>query len=176
MPILVIHLSKSVNGRFTVNEAKDLHTIISIINSHPHFNVKFFAADGEQGLNAFHEEVINGELEIPEFTSKVIEKIRIMPILDPLHGSKNGRSKILKNTIKLSEKSQIINSEVLADHLDIQNFILNDKTSIGKMKDVYVLHLFKIPNAYKEFQNKNYSAGYYLLIYSMFLDIFRNPF
>lgn len=44
------------------------------------------------------------------------------------------------------------------------------------MKDVYALQLFSALNAIQEFEKKHFSSNFYILFYSIFLEIFRNPY
>lgn len=55
IPCTVIHLTRSSNGHFSHKEANDILELLKLINAHPHFQAKYFAADGERGLNEYHE-------------------------------------------------------------------------------------------------------------------------
>lgn len=63
------------------------------------------------------------------------------------HAEKSGRNHIMNNDIKLGEDSDIINRSNMNDHLQLHKNVLNDTTSIGRMKDDYPIQLFQIANA-----------------------------
>lgn len=80
---------KSAIGRFTIWKAKNLRTILSIINNLPNFQAHFFAADGKVGLNSYHEHafkkfcndipsVVKGEIKIDEFLP--LERLASHPV------------------------------------------------------------------------------------------------
>lgn len=63
------------------------------------------------------------QFRIRRLHTKVFDNCCVMPIINPLHGEKTGRSKILKNTIKLSDNSQLINLRI---NLNIYDAVLED--------------------------------------------------
>ena len=188
LPISVIHLTKSTNGHVSNKEALDIFMLLKMINSHPHFSVHYFAADGETALDEFHELafkkyedqidlLLNGEISFKSFFEKVKELCVILPILDMFHAEKNGRNRIINNEIKIGEEGEIIKREnLITDIPDLHDSVLNDLTPIGRMKDTYPIELFQLKNSIIEFNNKNNSSGFYIFIYSIILEIFRNPF
>lgn len=187
LPVTVAHLSKSINGHFSVNEAEDIKTLLNIINSHPHFKCRYFAADGETSLDEFHEfafkkyeseleNVIEGKMSFDDFLDFVEKNCFILPILDMLHAEKSGRNRIMNNDVKLGNNADIITKEKLIQELDIHSSVLTDTSSIGRMKDSYPIHLFQVKNAINEFHINNNTSGLYLIIYSILLEIFRNPY
>lgn len=186
-PIIVIHLSKSENGSFDINNAYDLNVLYKIINEHPHFRSNFFAADGTKSLNALHQltfdkysqyipDLINGLISIDEFIQTVKELIFVIPILDCLHSEKSGRDRIIDHNIKLGENVNIINKQNISDHLDLPIEILNDTSDIGRMNDNYPLILFTMQNTEILFAKQQKASGLYFIVYSLILEIFRNPF
>lgn len=54
-PCTVIHLARSSNGHFSHKEANDILELLKLSNAHPHFQAKYFAANGERGLDEYHE-------------------------------------------------------------------------------------------------------------------------
>lgn len=82
------------------------------------------------------------------------------------HSEKSGRYHIMNNDIKQGED----------DHLQLHKSVLNDTTNISRMKDDYPIQLFQIKNALKDFKKKNNSFGMYLFVYSLIIELFRNPF
>lgn len=81
----------------------------------------------------------------------------------------------MKLELKLGESSDLFNSESLEADLEIHNNILHDKSSLGRMKDTYPLHLFTTDNAISEIGNGK-KIGRILHIFVLIIDIFRNPF
>ena len=141
LPVTVIHLTKSSDGHFSVNEAEDIRTIFGIINNHPHFQARYFAADGEHGLNDFHQlafekyeeaipEVLNKRMNIQDFITNIKEKCQIFPVLDMVHGEKSGRNRIVNNIIKLGNDVNLITKEQLAKDLSIFKDVLTDRSPI----------------------------------------------
>ena len=185
LPIMALHLSKSEAGHFSLNEYQDLLTLITKINSHPHFEIHFVSADGEQALSKLHsaiyerykekiKEVLDGTLSISDFCKFVCEKCRIIAVLDMLHGVKTGRSKLLQNTIKLGNNCDLISAESLSVDLGMFDQVLGDQTAWGKMRDIYPLKLFNTRNAITLFEKNKTSAGFYVTIYSLIIETFRN--
>lgn len=178
---------KSFYDYQTLNEFYIIKNILSIINNHKHFSVHFFAADGEVALNMLHQEAFNkyesyigkvlkGELTMDSFIQKVYELCIIIPVLDMLHAVKSGRNKIMIGDIKLGDGCDIFNSQSLSDDLNIKSNILKDKSTAGRMKDMYALILFELKNVLTEFEKNKKSSGNYLLIYSIIIEIFRNNY
>lgn len=185
LPVIAIYLSKSLTGHPVLNDIKDIQLIASSVNSHTNFNCRFWAADGELALSSFHKlafnryksninKVIRGQMTINDFINDVFSKLKILPILDMFHGTKSGRNKVVSNDIKLGDNLDIINSNDLAEELNLHGNVLNDKSTTGRMKDHYALELFTIENAMKEFELGKKSSGFYIFIYSLVIEIFRN--
>ena len=176
-----------MTGHQTLNDLIEIKDILNVINNHEHFHIHFFAADGETSLNALHKKgfdnyskliskVIRAEMKINEFVRKAYFLCSIIPILDMLHSVKSGRNKIITNIIKLGDGCDLICSDELDNDLNLNDKVLNDKTTIGKMKDHYALRLFTITNAFIEFGKEKNSTGFYIMIYSLIIEIFRNSF
>lgn len=165
IPCTVIHLPRSINGHFSDKEAQDILELLNIINSHPHFEAKYFAADGEKGLDEYHEmafkqyeiyieKLINKEISFEDFFQIVIEKVKFLPLIDMMHAEKSGRNRVMNNDIKISNNSDIINRNSLKVHLEIHGNVLDDTSTIGRMKDDYPIKLFQIKHALNEFKKK----------------------
>ena len=187
LPIIVIKLSKSESGSIKLNDANDINIIFKIINSHKHFTAKYFAADGTKSLDELHRsafdkykslipDLISNKITIDQFIQKVEQIIFVFPILDMLHSEKTGRDKISDHQIKLGENVEIINKENIENNLDLPFEVLNDKTDIGRMNDHYAINLFTFENTEKLYSKKLYASGLYFFVYSIILEIFRNPF
>lgn len=80
-----------------------------------------------------------------------------------LHAVKSGRNKIMIGNIKLGDGCDIFNSQSLSDDLNIKSNILKDKSTAGRMKDMYALILFELKNVLTEFEKNKKSSGIYLL-------------
>lgn len=156
-----------------------------LINAHPNFEMRYFAADGTDSLNKFHEiafnsyekyinNVINGKIILEDFLKYIKEHCIILPILDMFNGVKAGRNRIIDNILKLGETHNLISSDELKKSLHINDKTLNDKSSLGRMNDEYAIHLFRMKNVLIEFRHNHNSSGLYLLVFTMILEIFRN--
>ncbi|KAK8845207.1 hypothetical protein M9Y10_021391 [Tritrichomonas musculus] len=158
LPVMAVHLSKSESGHVSLKEACDIEKLISKIQDHSHFSIKHFSADGETGLNGFHlaayeryssfvNDVLDGDMSIDDFINKVYLNCKIIPIIDMLHAVKSARNRLINNQMKLGEHCDIIDSFSLQNDLGIYNDILQDHSSLGRMKDAYPLNLFTAENA-----------------------------
>ena len=180
LPIIAVHLSQSETGHISLKEVLDIQTLLFKINSHKLFSVKYLAADGESGLNGFHQaiynkysahimDVLNGHITIEDFIRNVHDICFFIPILDILHGSKTGRNRVMNTRMKLGDGCDLIDANSLEADLGIHNEILHDRSSLGKMKDLYPLHLFTCDNARIELGNGKKSAGFYQICIQLFL-------
>lgn len=186
-PCTVIHLTKSLNGHFSEKEAEDILQIVKIIDSHSHFQAKYFAADGETALDKYHElafleyeflivKIIECSMTFDDFFEFVKNNVKYLPILDMMHSEKSGRNRVVNNDIKIGENDDTISRKQLNEDLELNKSILGDTTSIGRMKDAYPIHLFQIKNAMIEFQKSHNASGLYIFIYSIILELYRNSF
>lgn len=57
LPVIVIHLVKSITGHHYINKIEDLQKVFSIVCSNNHFKCNFFAADRETELNLLHNKI-----------------------------------------------------------------------------------------------------------------------
>lgn len=120
---------------------------------------------------------MNGEITIENFLNIAYSLCHLIPVIDILHVSKSGRNRLMNNLpLKLGETCDLFNSKSLETDLNIHNDILHGRSSIGRMKDAYPLHLFTLDNAQIEIGNGKKSATFYLFLYSLIIDVFRNPF
>lgn len=185
-PIIVIKLTKSESGSITLHDALDINIIFKVINDHPHFKADCFAADGTKSLSALHRiafdkysslipKVVNNTISIDQLISKAEEEIAVFPILDMLHSEKTARDKISDHQIKLGENVEIIDKNILKN-LDLPTEVLNDLSNLARMNDFYALKLFTIKNTKELYEKNLFASGLYFLIYSLILEIFRNPF
>lgn len=85
---MVIHLTRSSNGHFSHKEANNILELLKSINAHLYFQAKYFAADGERGLDEYHEmafkqyesyveKLIKNEITFDEFLDIVKKKSEI---------------------------------------------------------------------------------------------------
>ena len=187
LPCTVAHLSKSINGHFSEREAEDILILLKLIDSHPHFQARFFSADGETALDKYHElafkqyefliiKIIKCEISFDDFFEFVKNNVQYLPILDMMHSEKSGRNHIMNNDVKLGKDEDIISRKCLQEDLQLHKNVLGDTSSIGRMKDDYPIHLFQVINALIEFQKGNNASGLYIFVYSILLELFRNSF
>ena len=187
LPVIVIHLTKSKTGSIEIEDANDINILFKTINQHQRFTARFLAADGNKSLDKLHklsfnkysdliEKVVNGTISIDSFIEKVDMKMWFLPILDILHSAKSGRNNVMNNDIKLGDNTNIINRQALSEYLELKYDILKDITSIGRMNDEYPLNLFTFENAKIEFDKNQNSSSFYIIVYALILEIFRNPF
>ena len=187
LPITIVHLEKSITGHFNKNDAMNMKIIIKEINKHSHFRCHFFAADGDKSLDVFHKEAfkkyetelikyLKKEIKLDTFINRVEKLCFVLPVLDLFHGTKIGRDKIMDSTIKLGEKMDLIDAHTLIESLGLDNKVTRDNSTLGKMNDNYVLELFSFEYVMIEFKKQLYSSGLYIMFYSIFLELYRNPF
>ena len=99
-----------------------------------------------------------------------------MPIADPLHFSKNARAKLLKHPIVLQQchgKRQSTDAEQLRQILNLGK-VFEDKSSLGAMRDRYVIELFHLSNVAELLTHGVVHGAFLLLPYAaLFAAIFE---
>lgn len=82
----------------------------------------------------------------------------------------------MKHSVKLGENLDLIIAKELIKDFPVNHGTLNDFSTIGKMKDSYALDLFQFKNGFIELLKGKNSSSFYIISYSILLDIFRNPY
>ena len=144
------------------------------------FNIKCKATDGDCGYNSWHYEATSLWWEIFlkkgfEAALKCISEKNSWPIADMLHIFKNARSRIINGNVSVridgEDSFNAINLEAILELGDA----LTDSSSKGKMKDFYCFEIFTIQNFFTLMSHKKYSAAFYILPYSLWGEVIRNP-
>ena len=144
------------------------------------FNVKYIATNSDTGYNIFHTELI--EKWFPLFCNRGIDsameifsKQDNIYVADFLHLLKNARSRILNCTISISpDGCGAFNAVDLNNALNL-GVSLTDKTTHGKMKDIYPLQIFTLENFLKLIELRKFNMAFFVLPYALWVQVIRNP-
>lgn len=99
----------------------------------------------------------------------IIKGIAHIPVGDPLHILINGRSHILNHLLLVDPQSlKIVNIELFQKVTEIKNAI-NDKTSIGAMKDSYAFEIFSWDTFNKLISNSCFDSAFYILPFTFLI-------
>lgn len=178
LPIVILHISESNDGRVHQQELEKISIIFSKLKEY-NIESKFIITDGETGMNKMHKIVFEkykdmlGTYNLDNLM-KIVEETDIWPVLDVLHGTKSARGRLVDNNICFWNYADLFNAEMIENRLNLGK-PLTDKSKLGKMKDYYAIALFSMMNSLKEYSEGHVSSGIYLIIYSIILESFRNP-
>ena len=136
----------------------------------------FKATDGDPYLstehNLFYENyVAPHERDFTVVTDDVYEVVqnqgKSLPIADPLHFAKNARARVINHPIALvwDKNVELVTGECLENILRLGK-VLEDRTTIGKMRDCYVIKLFTLSNVVKLIRAQYYAGAFFLLPYA----------
>ena len=179
----LLHIAAKTNGSYD----KSIHEIyIDLKSQLEQGGVKlwFKATDGDPYLHSEHElffdkHVSNHEGDFTVVTDEVYnvvqEEGKSMPIADPLHFAKNARARVINHPVALvwDEKMAFVTAESLEKTLHLGK-ALEDKSTIGKMRDCYVIKLFTLSNVVKLIRSHDYAGAFFLLPYaSLFAAIYE---
>jgi hypothetical protein len=144
--------------------------------------VRFFCSDGDGGYNYKHREFFSRWITayIHQGLEPALAIIRSMPMIpvgDFLHLWKNYCSRVKNHPVTLSPDSvqNAVNGDDLESLLKL-GAALQDKSSIGKMRDSYALKLFSLENCLKcmDADDKEKELMY-LLPWALQEEVIRSP-
>lgn len=177
---MVVHLQKKSNGSYDDTVANTFQGIREVY-AKSGVPVWFKATDGDRYLtsehDAFYEKYVlprrhDFMLLVQKLHKKLCKGIT-MPIPDPLHYGKNLRGKIVDHQIAVvhhDETVLLINSKTLQDVLQLGD-VFDDRTNLGRMRDVYVTKLFTLRNVCKLLEKNCYAEALLLLPYSCIFTV-----
>ena len=171
----VIHIHKKGNGAYD-DTVESLFQRIKAIYHEKSSPLWFKATDGDRYLSHEHDTFFREHIEAHRddfffLVQNLHDKLcagMTMPISDPLHFAKNMRGKILDHYVALVE-SDIIVLLVCRNTLErilMLGETLNDRSQLGRMRDVYVTKLFSLRNVCKLLEQKAYAEALALLPYA----------
>ena len=157
-PIKILHIEKSTTGNYNAIIEKIVSDIKKVLINND-IKVWFQATDGDRYLSIYHENFYNNYVKgkssnffklIFDIYNKISKDPKLLiPVGDLLHLWKSVRSRYLKNFISLFANSlSATDCEVAKLILDIEK-ALDDVSSAGKMRDIYVMKLFTFENVCK---------------------------
>ena len=122
--------------------------ITNIIEQNSRFIVDFVATDGDTGFDCIHrdffiliEPILKENISFLEKIQKMINFLHI-PINDPLHLMKNGRSHLLNHPLMIDPQTlRCVNMDLFQKATKLTREI-HDRSSIAAMKDYYTISLF----------------------------------
>ena len=164
-----IHVCPTNNGTSSKEIVEKCEIIINLIESEKKFVIDFVATDGDGAFDYRHvnffniiEPILNENLSFEEKLMKIKDFIHI-PVNDPLHLYKNGRSHLLNHILLVDPDSfKCVNLELFQKATQITNAI-NDRSSIAAMKDSYALEIFSWDSLVKLLNNNRFDAAFYIL-------------
>jgi hypothetical protein len=150
-----------------VNEVLDICERSSVV-------VHFVCTDGDPGSSARHKEFFLGWFTI--FTSQgfdatlawLLQKTSPIPALDLLHLMKNMRNKLVSHPIAMNPRSlvNVFDCDSIQTILNLGD-VLEDKSTIGRMRDCYAIKLFTFENAERCLLANKPACTVYLFIFAL---------
>ena len=178
-PPKILHISIKDNGCYDATIQKKAESILKIL-SEQGFRFYFKSTDGDKGVSKEHNEfyekhIYKKSTRFSALCEKIWdwlneEKERYIPISDPLHFLKNFRSRLIKENIKIATfideaGEEYASCDSINTILQLGNAI-DDKSSLGKMRDSYVIQLFNMKNIAKLIKAKDYGSAAALFPYA----------
>ena len=129
----------------------------------------YIATDGDIGFDCLHrdffliiEPIINSKITYKEKINQMITFTHI-PVNDPLHLFKNGRSHLLNHPLMVNPQTmRCVNIELYQKATGLTKEIY-DRSNIASMKDFYALSIFSWENFQKLIENNRYDGAFYNL-------------
>ena len=176
----IVHMHPHKNGQANEEILNNIKSIKEKFNN-TIFDIKYISCDGdsfyEHSFDTQFDAFINNyNEENPTQLFELIKELDLIWISDPLHLWKNGRTRLLFNQIVINpfDDSSSITVEKLDKILETGP-ILNDKSSIGKMRDGYATSLFTFINSLKMIENGDVASFIYILIFALWNEAILNP-
>ena len=174
-PPRVIHILPKRTGSYDDQVAERVREIQNQFRMRKR-QVWFKSTDGDPYLSKEHEIFFKRFVEsnVSDFSLLVSEIYQslisgtTMPVADPLHFGKNVRGKLLDHDVAVlaTEKEFLsTNASTLESILRLGD-TLQDKSQVGRMRDVYVTKLFSLKNVCILLEKKQYHAAILFLPYA----------
>ena len=174
-----IHLLPDCNGKAGKDILDKLDTIIKILKEQ-HFNILYIATDGDSGYqskhNAFYQKWFNilQTKGLDEAMCSVLNE-KEWPVTDFLHILKNARSRIMNGNVSLRIDGLYPTNNIKMNIILQLGKSLQDRSTLGKMKDIYPLEIFTLNNFLKCIEQDAYVEAFYILPYALWCEAIRNP-
>ena len=179
MKPIPIHILPQSNGNAGKDVIAQMHTLVSLLTS-LYFVVRFVSTDGDRGYDHLHHQMYSKWK--PLYNTKGLDKAlesldqqKDLIVGDLLHLLKNARSKLFKGKISIfGDGSCGFDASDVEQQLHL-GAALTDYTSKGRMRDVYVLEIFRLENVQRLFQLGQMPMALYILPYAMWVNVVINP-
>lgn len=178
-PPLPLRIIGQENGMMNDEIDSQIIEIIEDCQRH-NINIRYISTDGDKHYDAEHTRAFDRYKAYLDSTSledlaNYMNEYNLMPVSDPLHLLKIARGRLLKGTISMDlTQDTLISSSSIEETLNLGNS-LNDRSSIGQMRDCYPLEIFTIQNMIKLGESGKINEAKYLLPFAMFAEALRNP-
>ena len=176
---IIVHLHNSPTGAANETVSEKLDQIYESLKFSK-FNIKYCSCDGDAFYSKFFHFQFDDIVSIFQSENRhnyalYFEMKKYIWITDPLHIFKNGRSRILNNKVIINPEieSQYINSEDINNILNLGPALL-DKSSVGKLRDIYPISIFTINNALTLLLNGKIDSFFYVFVYSLWNEALLN--
>lgn len=177
---IILHLESAPSGAANSNVYQNIEYIYNKLSGSK-FHMKYCSCDGDSYYSKYFHNQLNEILQIFESADsddikKYFENKHYIWLTDPLHILKNARSRIIncKALINPEIPGNYISAESLNEILDLGPVLL-DRSSIGKLRDIYPVTLFTINNSMKVLFNDQIDCFFYLFVYSLWNEALLNP-
>jgi hypothetical protein len=177
---MALHMFKGNSGSAVADVQKRLELICHVLTELG-VQVKFVCSDGDPGHNKrhhaffmkWHRAFLKGGLAA---ALDVAASEEMIPVTDFLHLLKNFCNKVKNHPVTICPElpDDIITCEDLEWVLQLGN-ALNDRSSIGRMRDSYALQLFALKNCCDCMQKDNDIGLMYLLPWALQEEVIRSP-
>lgn len=144
------------------------------------FDVKFWATDGDKAFDQIHQEWFKKVNEVflkdISFRDKILllKNYKRIPVSDPYHLLKNGRAHLLNHPIMLDNvKMKCVNVSLLQEAVKL-GLVISDKSSIGAMKDSYIIKLFSWETFIKLLQAQRFDGALYIAPFMFMLHVIKS--
>ena len=176
MPLHLMTRNKGNAGAIVLAKIEE----IKIPLKYKDINVKYIATDGDVGYYECHRKTLN-KWWVDYFRHGLdyILKMNMdgsdLYVGDMLHLLRNARSRLLNGKLTLKrDGDDYFTAEDMNGILN-SGLALTDRTSLGKMRDIYPLQIFTLENVVILAEAKQWSMAFYLLSYALWVSSVRNP-
>ena len=174
-----IHIMTRENGNAGADVLQRIRELKQILNDEK-LVVRFVATDGDRGYDSLHVKMFN-KWHNTYYTKGLDRVMEILPDVDNrivgdlLHLLKNARSKLLKGNVSVFGDGSFAFSAKDLEHYLHLGAALTDYTSKGRMRDIYVLEIFRLDNVIVLLKRSQVAMALFLLPYAMWVTAVMNP-
>jgi hypothetical protein len=175
-----LHVVKAQHGQATDHVQSILNQVCSNL-AEREVTVRYVCSDGDRGYNKRHGAFFAEWFPIfaTEGLAAALNSIlreRNIPVSDFLHIWKQFLARIKNHPVTLSPDSldHLLTGDGLEEFLHLGD-ALQDKSTIGKMRDAYALQCFTVKNCLKCLEKERLTEFLYLLPFTLQQEVVRNP-